>query len=320
MFGSFCCLCGTNRILQRYGDHLTETTHLYGEAIYHYIRAGSTNKIKELLELLISLSLVQSMSYPPEADLDDSMRNLVSTPRQTLAKLAVFDTDMQERLLRHISGYATLRRFYELRDQDVSPPSNTTPPLRPIARKKEALSSLISLVLSASDSIHGGLFDDSVDSSVSPDVLLVLLGEALPFIDHPDSLLTHEQTLAILKAVEDISTVSPALYNQAEECLKAAIASANGDAPPSPRSALRKSIDLNASTQFSLAGSEFLRQSRHQSSDGSGVLVKGPVKRAWDWRKGLERETKGEKVLTMLRLGLAREMSRTWLRAGVGPV
>ena len=221
---------------------------------------------------------------------------------------------MSASLLKHLSGYATLRRFYELRDQDHSQKPGTTLPLRPLARKKEALSNLVGLIQSASDSVHGGLFDDSVDTAIPVDSLLVLLAETLPFVDHPKSLLTHAQTVTILKAVEDLSTVSTTISRPCDECFRSAMASGHGSAPPSPRSTLKKSVSNLSGSQFSLVGSEMLGRSQSKSSgSSSGVLVKGPVKRGWDWRQGLGREAKGEDVLAVLRLGLSREMSRTWL-------
>ena len=256
-----------------------------------------------------------SMAYPPAGELDESFQTLIATPRQTMSKLANFDRDVSASLLRHLSGYATVRKFYDLRDQDYLEGSDASLQLRPLARKKEALANLVSLIQSASDSIHGGLFDDSVDTAVPVDGLLVLLGEALPFVNHPKSLLSHSHIVTILKAVEDLSTVSSTISDQCEESFKSAIANVHGSAPPSPRTMLKKSTSNMSGSQFSLIGSEMLKQSQAKSSgNSSGVLVQGPVKRGWDWRKGFERNARGEDVLKILRLGLSKEMSKAWLR------
>lgn len=50
------------------------------------------------------------------------------------------------------------------------------------------------------------------------------------------------------------------------------------------------------------------------SVGSSGVLVPGPgdkssADRGWDWRVGLPETAKGEDILQMLRLGLARGLS-----------
>lgn len=58
-----------------------------------------------------------------------------------------------------------------------------------------------------------------------------------------------------------------------------------------------------------------------ESSNGtgsSGALVKSQQdrKRGWDWRNGLAEEAKGEDVLRMLRLGLAKDIARHWISEG----
>jgi len=115
-------------------------------------------------------------------------------------------------------------------------------------------------------------------------------------------------------------------------------------APEAPKALLRKSLSgLTASSGFSMfemVGSEVWAPSQQQGMDvdvdmqeregekgersrsmgSSGVLVnKGTgereveVKRGWDWRVGLKADVKGEDVLAILRLGLAREVARGWL-------
>lgn len=59
-----------------------------------------------------------------------------------------------------------------------------------------------------------------------------------------------------------------------------------------------------------------------ESSNGIGssrALVKSQEddrKRGWDWRKGLAKDAKGEDVLRILRLGLAKEIARHWISEG----
>lgn len=70
-------------------------------------------------------------------------------------------------------------------------------------------------------------------------------------------------------------------------------------------------------------GQEGERRGRSRSMGSSGVLVKGKderereraaeVKRGWDWRTGLKADVKGEDVLGILRLELAKEVARGWL-------
>lgn len=60
-------------------------------------------------------------------------------------------------------------------------------------------------------------------------------------------------------------------------------------------------------------------QSEH-SDRGSGgkALVKSgeEEKRGWDWRTGLGENSKGEDVLRILRLGLAKDIARHWMSEG----
>lgn len=48
---------------------------------------------------------------------------------------------------------------------------------------------------------------------------------------------------------------------------------------------------------------------------GSRALVKSREgeKRGWDWRSGLGEDTKGEDVLRILRLGLAKDIAKHWM-------
>ena len=56
------------------------------------------------------------------------------------------------------------------------------------------------------------------------------------------------------------------------------------------------------------------------SSSSSRALVKSQAnddrKRGWDWRKGLPEDAKGEDVLRILRLGLAKDIARHWMGQG----
>ena len=83
----------------------------------------------------------------------------------------------------HLTGYATLRKFYDLRDEEVNLEQGQKPRLRAIARKTAAATALLAVINSAADSIHGGLYDEDRGSIVQVDGLLALLGEAMVFVD-----------------------------------------------------------------------------------------------------------------------------------------
>jgi len=283
-----------------------------------------------VLDLLISLSLVQSVAYPPTSNLDQNLKSLISSPKQSLTQISEFDAEAAELLHTYLSGYATLRKFYDLRDEEVHLKAGQKPSLRPIARKKAAADALLAVINSAADNIHGGLYDENRGAVVQVDGLLSLLGEALVFVDQPKPILTMPQIISLLKAVEDLQTVTSRIYSQCNEFFNSTISSTQElQSSSSPRELLKKGISsMTSSSGFSLVGSSLLGESTlslgglskgagQRSLGSSGVLVKGgeSMKRGWDWRTGFGREAKGEDVLRMLRLGLAKEVARSWVEA-----
>ena len=135
------------------------------------------------MDLLISLSLVQSVAYPPISALDPNLHSLVFTPESSIIQLDSIDSTAAEMLHTHLTGYATLRKYYDLRDEEVNLEPGQKPRLRPIARKNAAATALLAVINSAADSIHGGLYDEDRGSIVQVDGLLALLGEAMVFVD-----------------------------------------------------------------------------------------------------------------------------------------
>lgn len=284
------------------------------------------------------------------SSLDQNLHALVFFPKDSLEQLAEIDREAAEILHLHLTGYATLRKFYDLRDEEVNLQEGQKPSLRPIARKKAALAALLAVINSAADNIHGGLYDKERASVVQVDGLLALLGEALLFVDRksplspsfryrtktretltpgvePQRLLSLPQCFALLKAIEDLQTVTSRVYAQCEECFRSSLAAAHGtQQAPSPQDMLRKTVSsMTCSSGFSLVGSSMLESESSMGGTGSGSeeMVKASneggkggdgVKRGWDWRKGVVgREASGEEVLGILRLGLAREISKAWI-------
>ncbi|OCL07654.1 hypothetical protein AOQ84DRAFT_354868 [Glonium stellatum] len=309
-------------IAAKYADHLSETTTNYGDALVYYARAHQPKKIREVLDILVSLCLVQSLSYPPVSELDDRLRLLITSPKQTLTQLSRTDLEAAQLLSTYLSGYATIRKFYDLRDEEVNTKSGQKPSLRPMARKRAAASALMVIISSAASSIRGGLYDPSIETVVQVDGLLALLGEALVFVNQPKRVLTLSHLYTLLAAIEDLQTSPSLIYAQCEECFASTLAAAHGADAPSPRTMLKKSISnlTTASSQFSLVGSSMLGSGsggEGQSTESSAVLIKsgnvGDVKRAWDWRKGFAKDVSGLDVLRVLRLGIAEEIGRAWV-------
>ncbi|KAL4994131.1 hypothetical protein BDV10DRAFT_11513 [Aspergillus recurvatus] len=322
------------RVSERYGDLTVANSEEYGLALVCYARAHNRRKVKSVVDLLISYSLVQSRAYPASSDLDEQLRTLIREPKTCLSAIAHADEEAASILQFYFSGYATLRRFYETRDEAVSLPAGQKPRYKPLARRRAAAQALVAVISSAADSIYGGLYDPDRDSAIQVDGLLALLGEALPFFHGSSSILNPSQQFAILSAIEDLETVTPRVYAQCEECFRSTLleyhskqtgkASDSYVLPPSPRALLKKSVSsLTTSSTFSIIGSDMLgarTRSSSGSAEGSGVLVprhseKTSPEREWDWRAGLAEDAKGEDVLRMLRLGLANGLSLAALGA-----
>ncbi|KAH9880584.1 hypothetical protein IAQ61_000877 [Plenodomus lingam] len=312
-------------IAQKYADHLRTNTHSYGDTLLYYARAHDAPHVQEVLRVLVAHCLVKSAAYPPVDELDDSLSSLISSPKQTLTKLANFDPEAASLLSNHLSGYATIRKFYELRDEEVLCKAGEKPAHRPIARKRAAANALMVIIASAASSIKGGLYDPEVETVVQVDVLLPLLGEALVFIDQPKRTLTLPHMYTLLAAIEDLDTAPSMIRAQCEEVLSTTLAAAyssSSDSDSSPhnyRHNEQQHPASNLSSTYSLIGSTDF--SAPNSTHASAVLVHGggirDAKRGWDWRRGVKRGVGGSRVLALLRLGLAREIARAFAEGDV---
>ncbi|KAL5334852.1 hypothetical protein BJX70DRAFT_343922 [Aspergillus crustosus] len=319
------------RVSERFGDMTVSNSEEYGLALVCYARAHNRRKVKSIVDLLISYSLVQSRAYPASKDLDEQLQTLIRDPKMCLQAIAEADEEAASTLQFYFSGYATLRRFYETRDEAIGVAEGQKPRYKPLARRRAAAQALVAVITSAADSIYGGLYDPDRDSAIQVDGLLALLAEALPLAHESTSILTTSQQFAILSAIEDLETVTPRVYSQCEECFRSTLLEYHSKQgypgkgtesyvlPPSPRALLKKSVSsMTGSSTFSIIGSDMLESARTRSfsgsAEGSGVLVprsEGAVqtKREWDWRAGLAEDAKGEDVLRLLRLELARGLS-----------
>lgn len=151
-------------------------------ALICYARAHNRRKVKSVVDLLISYSLVHSRAYPASRDLDEQLQALIREPKTCLSAVASVDEEAASILQFYFSGYATLRRFYETRDEAIGLPHGQKPRYKPLARRRAAAQALVAVISSAADGIYGGLYDPDRDSAIQVDGLLALLGEALPFI------------------------------------------------------------------------------------------------------------------------------------------
>lgn len=275
--------------------------------MWYYALAHCPSKVREVMNLLISYSLIQSVAYPSAADLDDHLYKLLNKRTETLERCAKQDLEAAELLGKMLAGYATLRKFYELRDDESLP----------LARRyKAAAAALMVVIASSDDNIRGGLYDASRGAVVSEDFLLALLGEALVFINNTQHnhgaapVISLDQLDVLLKAVEDIQSVGSRVYSACDEFFQLVLASAPSLLKGStPADLLKKST----SGSTVLTGSSMLASQLHRSVGGGGALTKTNARRAWDWRSGLQASTRAADVLRILRLGLTKDMARLWL-------
>ncbi|EHY56288.1 Nucleoporin NUP85 [Exophiala dermatitidis] len=322
------------KVSDRFGDYVVNNTTEYGTALLCYARSHAAHKIRQLIDMLISYSLVESRAYPPEDEMDEGLQSLVQSPRTALADIVEVDPEAAEMLQFYLVGYACLRRFYTLRDEDSYPDGRgKVSNLRPLARRRAASKALVAAINSAADSIYGGLYDPERQSAIQVDGLLTLLGEATALLarNRPSAqhIFTSQQIYALLAAIEDLSTVSSRVYEATEDCLQASLRNYHGSQPPSPHAMLKKSMSsgTNSNFSFSMMGSEMLAKSDltsrgtgGKSAGSSGVLVPGPqgnVSRGWDWRASFkDKDVTGRDVVKVLRMGLAEELSMVALEGG----
>jgi hypothetical protein len=295
---------------QTFAEILAKESHRYGEALWYFALAHRPSKVREVLNLLISYSLLQSTVYPPTSELDGHLKRLLTDRAATLEEYSKQDLEAAQLLGRILSGYATLRTFYELRDSDGL---EDMPPYKALAIRRQAATALMAVISSSDDNIRGGLYDESRDSVVSEDFLLALLGEASIFVNHAPTAISLEQIHTLLKAVEDIETVGSRVRNACAEFFDLALASAQGLKGSTPADLMKKSTSSLSGSSYIMSGSSMLASQLHRSIGSSTLLSKEAVKRGWDWRSGFLASTKAEDVLRSLRLGLAKDLAKLWL-------
>ena len=140
-------------------------------------------------------------------------------------------------------------------------------------------------------------------------------GLSLTFPTEAKSVFSLPQSFAILKAIEDLQTVTSRVYAQCEECFRSTLAAYQGRRTPASSRELLKKTMSSMSSSFSIVGSSMLDSESSNGVGGSRALVKPQEekKRGWDWRKGVAENATGEDVLRILRLGLAKDIARHWI-------
>lgn len=331
------------RVAERHADAMMASRQ-HGVALLYYARAGKADKVRDLLDLLCCQCLIQSKEYPLASAMDPKLKEFIDTPQTALNQLCRVDYEAAQILSDSLSGYATIRLFYRLRDAEVDREGGTTggpamPRGRKLGRLREAGSSLLASISSAADSIKDGLYDSSVESVVNIDCLLALLGEALVFVSQPRRLLTCDQLLSLVRVIEDLETVSPVVFRRCNDLLMVALRNYINPkaAPVVPSSTVAKSDPTDGISKFRPGASVFFQRPEFghfdpSSNDSGGGVT---IRRAWDWRRGLIEQTRGSSggggvmsepgvdghdVVSVLRVLLAREVSKAWIEEAAVPV
>jgi hypothetical protein len=276
--------------------------------LWYYALAHRPGKVRDVLNGLMSISLAESTTYPPESELDDRLRSILRERTSTLEQFAKQDYEAADLLGKMLSGYATLRKFYELRDGDGKCTSLS------LTRRQQAATALSFVIASADDNIRGGLYDDTRDAVVSEDFILALLGEASVFVNQSPAIINQDQVDTLLKAVEDIQTVGSRVYEAADAFFQLVMSSGQGKGS-TPVDLMKKStgsLASGSSGSFVMTGSSMMASQLHKSIRESGV-IKGPVRRTWDWRRTVLTGSAAADVLRKIRLGLTKDQANLWL-------
>ncbi|KAI0389642.1 hypothetical protein F5Y17DRAFT_448202 [Xylariaceae sp. FL0594] len=292
---------------ETFGDILAKDTFRFGESLWYYALAHRPGKVRDVLNTLMSISLVESTVYPADGDLDEVLRALLKERTTTLEGYAKQDLEAANLLGKMLSGYATLRQYYEYRDGDGKSQQKS------LVRRQQAAAALAAVIASADDNIRGGLYDDSRDAVVSEDFLLALLGEMSVFIGQSPPAVTLDQINTVLKAIEDIQTVGSRVYDVADEFFKLVMAAGHGKGS-TPASLLDQSVP-SLGGSFVMTGSSMIASKLHKSVVKSAKANNNntSTKRGWDWRTSVYAGTTAASVLKQLRLGITKDLANLWL-------
>lgn len=166
--------------MQRYGDQLISSGSNYGGAILYFARGSKSKKVEEVIHNLVTISLIQSAAYPRKENMDTTLKQFLKSPMQAVSLLHDQDFESGQFLSNYLSGYAAIRKYFDLRDEELDKKHS---PATTQERLDQAAAAIIAAITSAADSIQGGLLDPSIPAVIPIDNLLMLLGESLAFIN-----------------------------------------------------------------------------------------------------------------------------------------
>ncbi|EME82745.1 uncharacterized protein MYCFIDRAFT_215074 [Pseudocercospora fijiensis CIRAD86] len=296
-------------IAERYADKLAENDNqVFGPALIYYARAHAEEKLKATVSHITSLCLLHSIAMPDHRLIDAKLSQLITKDRPALKQLGHVDLEAATLLSKHLSGYATLRRFYELRDQGFVTEA-TTRAAGPLERKRQAAASIFAVIKSASDCIPGGLFDQEAETVVPVDGLLALFGETLPLLGQSQRIFTQHQVFSLLGVLEDFIAAPRRIRENAESLLSASLNAYREETSTASGPFKKQKSNFSESSSWEMLASNSMIASRE-------ALKKGEkMQRAWDWRQGLVQsgiEASEMSVVKLVREALVKEVASGW--------
>lgn len=233
--------------------------------------------------------------------MDHTLESLINSDRVALRDLAGVDMEAATLLSSQLSGYATLRQFYDLRD---------TSSLSSLARRRQAATALFAVIKSAADCIPGGLFDPEAETAIPAEGLLNLFGECLPLLGTGERIFTEQQVFALLGLLEDFVACPGRIHEEADGLLGGSLQAYRAG----PASASSKRVKKGEQDMGKSVGSSWDVLSLTLPEEAKGANKE--VTRGWDWRKGvvgLKEVDCGERqIVWLVREGLVREVARGW--------
>lgn len=125
--------------------------------------------------------------------------------------------------------------------------------------------------------------------------------------------------MVLLRAIEDLQTVTSRVYEQADALFRSAMANYHGTPSPAAPKDLARTLSKSVSNLTGSSYGMITSQGSIVSADGADATSGDgaeDVKRGWDWRKGIAvmagKNAQGADVLRVLRVQIAKEMAKAY--------
>ncbi|KAK6340476.1 hypothetical protein TWF730_002227 [Orbilia blumenaviensis] len=172
---------------------------LIGSSLLYFSKAGRNSRIHDVMANYVRSSLRTGQPTPPDGELDDIMRGLLTSP----TSLAEDDI-----LRREIAGFAALRGFYASKHE---------------GRFEDAAQTLVVLLLSAGEKLDGGILHADWESVLTPENIAGLVYELLHVSENDKSekafsgYLSNTDIFNILNVVESLFLIGGETLQSVQE-------------------------------------------------------------------------------------------------------